>query len=247
MTRIFWRAAGAVGIAALAIGFTPASAHAQITRVTSNDYRHAVGVTFGWFNARGYDSRVAGDVVLANFDYLVFEIDDFNSGTVAGEWLVGIGDYLEAGVGVGYQQATVPSVYRDLVSENGFEIVQEMKLRVVPINATARFLPIGRRGAVQPYVGGGIAIQNWRYSEYGEFVDFTDETIFNARYTADGTTVGPLLVAGLRAPVADVFLIGGEVRWTRGEGDTHPEETGLLAPKVDLGGWSFNFGFHFRF
>lgn len=247
MTRILLRAAGTLGLTALVIGLTPAAADAQITRVTSNDYRHAVGVTFGWFGAKGYDSRAAGDVLLANLDYLAFDLDEFNTGTIGGEWLVGIGDYLEAGVGVGWQQATVPSVYRDLVNENGFEIVQEMKLRVVPVTATARFLPLGRKGGAQPYVGGGVAIQNWRYSEYGEFVDFTDDTIFNARYVADGTAVGPLLLVGLRAPVADAFLVGGEVRWVKGEGETHPEQTDLLAPKIDLGGWSVNFGFHVRF
>lgn len=225
----------------------PATADAQITRVTGNDYRQAVGVTFGWFGVRGEDARVSSDVLLANLDFLAFDIKDFNTGTIAGEWLFGVGEYVEAGVGVGFQRRTVPSIYRDFTFDEGFEIEQAMRLRIVPVTGTVRFLPLGRSASVQPYVGGGVSLLNWRYSEFGEFVDFTDETIFNARYVATGNTVGPVVLAGLRAPVADVWLIGGEIRYQRGEGDTDASETGLLGDKIDLGGWSANFGIHFRF
>lgn len=233
-----------LGLVALA---APATADAQITRVTGNDYRQAVGVTFGWFGVRGVDARVSDDVLLANLDFLAFEIDDFNTGTINGEWLIGLGEYLEAGASIGYSRRTVPSVYRDFTFDDGFEIFQEMRLRIVPVTGTVRFLPLGRSGGFQPYVGGGVSLLNWRYSETGEFVDFTDDSIFNARYVADGNTVGPVILAGARAPVGDLWFIGGELRWQRGEGDTDWEETGLLAPKIDLGGWSANFGFHFRF
>lgn len=233
-----------LGLVALA---APATADAQITRVTGNDYRQAVGITFGWFGVRGADARVSDDVLLANLDFLAFDIKDFNTGTIGGEWLVGVGEYLEAGVGIGYQRRTVPSVYRDFTFDDGFEIFQEMRLRVVPVTGTVRFLPLGRNASVQPYVGGGVSLLNWRYSEFGEFVDFTDDSIFNARYVASGNTLGPVILAGLRGPVGDAWLVGGEIRYQRGEGDTDAASTGLLGDKIDLGGWSANFGIHFRF
>ncbi len=238
------RVLGILGLVALV---APATADAQITRVTGNDHRQSVGVTVGWFGVRGEDARVSNDVLLANLDFLAFDIKDFNTGTIAGEWLVGVGDYLEAGVGVGFQRRTVPSVYRDFEFEEGFLIEQAMRLRIVPVTGTVRFLPLGRSASVQPYVGGGVSLLNWRYSEFGEFVDFTDDTIFNARYVASGNTVGPVILAGIRAPVADTWLVGGEIRYQRGEGDTDASETGLLGNKIDLGGWSANFGIHFRF
>lgn len=244
MKRMFLKAAGAVVLSTL---FMPAAASAQITRVSGSDTRQAVGVTFGYFATRAEDARVADDVLLADLESLAFNISDFNTGTIGAEWLVGLNDYIEAGLGVGYQRRTVPSVYRDFTNENNTEIVQDLKLRVIPVTATVRFLPIGRNGAVQPYVGGGVALMNWRYSETGEFVDATDLTIFRARYIAKGNTVGPVILAGLRAPVGDAFLVGGEVRYHRGEGDTDRTQTGLLADKIDLGGWSANFGVHFRF
>lgn len=238
------RALAIVGLAALV---APATADAQVVRVTNSDYRQAIGFTVGWFGLRGEDARVSNDVLLANLDFLAFNIKDFNTAAIGGEWLVGVGEYLEAGVGVGYQRRTVPSVYRDFVSDSGFEISQDMRLRIVPVTATVRFLPLGRTAGVQPYVGGGVSILNWRYSEFGEFVDFTDDTIFPARYVADGRTAGPVILAGVRAPVADMWLVGGELRYQRAEGDTKASQTGLLADKIDLGGWSANFGIHFRF
>jgi outer membrane protein W len=122
-----------------------------------------------------------------------------------------------------------------------------LKLRIAPLTATVRFLPLGRGASVEPYVGAGIGVFNWRYSETGEFVDFSDGSIFRENYVAKGNAVGPVIFAGVRAPVADVWTVGGEFRYQRAEGDTDSAESGLLADKIDLGGWSANFTFGFRF
>ncbi len=175
----------------------------------------------------------------------LFDIDDFNGASFGGEFLFGLGEYLEGGVGVNYYQRTVPSIYRDVVADDGFEIAQELKLRVIPISATVRFLPIGR-GGVEPYVGAGIGIFPWRYSEVGEFVDFSDDSIFRDRYVADGTAVGPVVLGGIRFPVADIWTIGGEIRWQKAVGNDLIE-SGLLADKIDLGGWTTSFTFNLRF
>jgi outer membrane protein W len=236
-----------VALAAAAALSAPATADAQITRVSSGDFRQAFGVNIGWFGLRGEDARVADDVLLADLDFLAFDIKDFNSGTIGAEWLIGVSEYLEAGVGVGFQRRTVPTVYRDFTHDDGFEIAQDLRLRVIPVTGTVRFLPLGRSAGIQPYVGAGVSLLNWRYSEFGEFVDFSDDSIFNARYVASGNALGPIILAGLRAPVSDVWLVGGELRYQRGEGDTKPAESELLGSKIDLGGWSANFGVHFRF
>lgn len=247
MRRILTQGRRVVGFMGLAALLMPAAADAQITRVSSGDFRQSFGVNIGWFGLRGEDARVADDVLLADLDFLAFDIKDFNSGTIGAEWLIGVGEYMEAGVGVGFQRRTVPTVYRNFTHEDGFEIAQDLRLRVVPVTGTVRFLPLGRSASIQPYVGGGVSILNWRYSEFGEFVDFSDDSIFNARFVASGNAAGAVVLAGIRAPVADVWLVGGEVRYQRGEGDTKPEQSELLGSKIDLGGWSANFGVHFRF
>lgn len=225
----------------------PADADAQVVRVTRADYRHAIGMNLGYFMLRGEDARVADDVLLANLPSLQFEIGDFNGATIGGEWLYGVSEFLEAGVGLGYYRRTVPSFYRDFEDVDGSDIEQDLRLRVVPITATIRFLPVGRGGSVEPYIGAGLGIFNWRYSETGEFIDFADNSIFRARFVANGNAVGPVVLAGLRAPLGDLWRIGGEIRWQRAEGDTDSFETELLGDKIDLGGWTTSLTVHFRF
>jgi outer membrane protein W len=226
-------------VAGLIAAATPAGA--QVTRV---EPRQAVGFNLGYFAVRGEDARVDGDVLWEDLSSLAFDIKDFNFATFGGEWLFDVSDYLEAGVGVGYYQRTVPSVYRSVTHSDGSEIEQDLKLRIVPLTATVRFLPLGR-SSVQPYVGAGIGWFNWRYSEAGEFVDFRDDSIFSARFVDSGSSAGPVVLGGIRFPVSDLWLVGGELRYQKAEGNIESE--GFLGDKIDLGGWTTSVTFHLRF
>jgi opacity protein-like surface antigen len=238
---------GLVAVMVLLAGALASPANAQVVQVTRADSRNLVGFNLGYFMVKGEDGRVDDDVLLANLNDLAFEVGDFNGWTFGGEWLFGVSRFIETGVGVGYFQRTVPSVYRDFVNDNGSEIAQDLKLRIVPFSATIRFLPVGRGGAVEPYIGGGIGFFNWRYSESGEFVDFSDGSIFREQYKASGTAVGPVIVAGLRIPVGDALTAGFEYKWQKAEGDTNPAESELLGSRIDLGGNTFGFTMHIRF
>ena len=219
-----------------------APASAQVTRVEPG--RQSIGFNLGYFAVRGEDSRVEGDVLWEDLSSLAVEVDDFNFATFGGEYMFGIGDYLEAGVGLGYYQRSVPSVYRSVTHSDGTEIAQDLKLRIIPFTATARFLPLGR-SSVQPYVGGGIGVFNWRYSETGEFVDFRDDAIFSARYVDNGNAVGPVVFGGIRFPVSDIWLLGGELKYQHAVGDI--EAAGFLGDKIDLSGWTTSFTVNLRF
>ena len=98
-------------------------------------------------------------------------------------------------------RSTVPSYYVDLVDiDTGRDIMQDLKLRTMPITATVRFVPTGRNAAVQPYIGAGIGIIPWKYSENGDFVDPSYET-FPWKFEDSGTAVGPVVFGGVRVPV----------------------------------------------
>lgn len=216
------------------------SAQAQVT--------NSVNLGAGYFMVRGEESRDSGDVLLEDLQSLAFEVKDFNGGLLNGEWLIGFGDRIEFGLGAGFYQRTVPSVYADFVDSDGSEIEQDLKLRIVPVTATVKFLPFGRAGDFQPYAGGGVALLNWKYSEVGEFVDFVDDgAIFRDQYVASGSTVAPIAFGGVRVPVSgDVFAFNGELRWQGGKGDL-PAESGLLGDTIDLGGISVIGSFQIRF
>ena len=235
---------------AAVILLAPAAANAQIRQVGSSsgsDARSTVNFTFGYFMLKGLESRVEEDVLynnLFNDHPLLFEIEDFNSMTIGGEYLFGIGSNFEAGVGLGFTQRTVHSIYADLVRPGDIEIEQELKLKQVPVTFTGRFLFLPRGSSVEPYVGAGLVAIRYRYSEVGEFVDeFGD--IFPERYVADGVAVGPMILGGVRAPINN-WTVGGEFRWQKAEGKDLRQE-GFLGDKLDLGGWHVNFTFGVRF
>ena len=135
--------------------------------------QQSVTLSAGQFAVKGFDSRIDRDVLLENLDVFAFRLDDFNGASVGGSWNLALGDHFEASLGLGYYRRTVPSVYYDYLDVGGNEIAQDFSLRIVPGTATLRFLPFGDT-PVQPYVGGGIGVYNWRYAEFGKFIDFSD-------------------------------------------------------------------------
>jgi hypothetical protein len=201
-------------------------------------------VSLGYFAPTGTEGRVAGDVLNADrcidvtfqCEPLLFNTGDFGGVSFNGEYIVGLGKFFEVGGGLGYYQRTVPSVYQNLTFPDNSEIAQDLKLRVVPITGLVRFVPTGRRSPIQPYIGIGIAALRWHYSETGNFVDPSDNSIFAASYVADGTEVSPLYLGGLRAGIGDAFLVGGEVRFQNADA---PLSSDFLGDRLDLGGTSF--------
>jgi hypothetical protein len=212
---------------------------------TASAQQQSFNFSLGYFAVRGEDARVEGDALVENRSIYLFDFNDFNSASLGAEYLVDIGEYLEAGAGIGFTSRGVDTIYEDFERPDGSEIEQQLKLRIVPMSATVRVLPMGRGGAFQPYVGGGIGIYNWRYSETGDFIDFSlaGRPIFRDSYTASGTSIGPVAVFGARVPLGNVTF-GGEVRYQRAEGDL--DENDFLGPKIDLGGFHYSATLGFR-
>ena len=234
---------------ALVLLLAPATARAQIQQTGSSKStgNSTVNFTIGYFALRGLESRVPEDVLLAdlqNLHPLLFEINDFNSAVFGGEYLLGIGSQFEAGVGIGYSQRTVPSIYADLTRPGDVEIEQELKLKQVPITFSGRFLILPRGSVVEPYIGAGLVAIRYKYSEVGDFI--APDSPSSRRATSK--TVWPWVrqSSAVSEPPIGNWTIGGEGRWQRAEGKDLFEE-GFLGDKLDLGGWTWNFTFGVRF
>jgi len=206
--------------------------------------QQSLNLYVGGFVPRGEDARDRNDVLVNNLNFLAFNIKDFNAATVGGEWLVGLGSNLEGSLGVGFYSRTVPTVYLNFVNTNGSEIEQDLKLRVVPFTATVRFLPLGRNNGIEPYIGAGIAVLNYRYSESGQFLA-TDRTIFRDTFVGSGTATGPVILGGVRVPVGS-WGIGGEIRYQSAKGNL-PSDQDFAGTKLDLGGFNYLFTVNVRF
>ena len=176
--------------------------------------------------------------------FLVFDPDEFGGASFGGEWLVGLGRFLEAGAGVSYSAQTVPSFYADFVDPDGTEVDQDLHLRTTPIAFTVRVLPFGQSSPIQPYFGGGLAVINWKYRESGEFIDFNaGREIFVDTFEATGNSTGAIVLGGVRF-AGRRFTAGGEFRYQHASGDLPSD---FSAPKIDLGGWTYNFTVGARF
>lgn len=200
--------------------------------------QQTLNVSAGYSMTR--DQRAATDILIIEHHDLVFDFSDFNSWTIGGEWLVPLGDFLEAGAGVAWSRKTVPAVHVALVNPDGSEIDRDLQLRQTPLAFTLRLLPLRQSYSVQPYAGGGIALINWSFTESGDFARSTTRQIFrNERYTASGAAVGPVLLAGLRV-AGEAMAFGLEGRYQRARGSFGSAFAGVVQPDIDLGGWTLS-------
>jgi hypothetical protein len=225
MRRLFY----SLALAAVGVAFVPAPAHAQ----------QAFTFYIGGFAPRGLDARPPSDVLYQDAFFLDF--GKFTSATVGGEWVVGLGEKLEAGLGASFYQHTEPAF--DAFDPRPIEA--DLKLREVPFYATLRLLPVGRGGPIEPYVGAGIAAIAWHYSENGDFVSTDGVTIVRGLFRASGGAVGPVILGGLRIPVG-AGSIGGEIRYQAAQGKL-PADQFFAGDKIDLGGINYLVTLNLRF
>jgi opacity protein-like surface antigen len=229
-----------VVLAVLAVAAAAAPAVAQ----------QSLSLNIGYFAVRGEGGRVAGDTIVANLHAdppfaLGYRVSDFNNVTVGAEWLIPLGNFLEVGTSVNYYSATVPSFYPDLTTDSGSEITQSLKLRTVPVTGTLRLIMTGRHAAVQPYVGAGVAIVPWNYSEIGDFVD-ADLNVFRWEYKNSGTAVGAVIFGGLRVALNRKVALGGEFRYQMVDAPLD-QNVGFQGTRLDLGGMTYQGSVIFRF
>lgn len=224
---------GAIGLLSGFIATPPAAA------------QQSVDFYLGGFVPHDYSNRGNDDVLFQNGSTFIYDFHQFRNVTVGAEYLVGLGDYFDAGLGAGFYSSTAPAVDLDEVFPDGSEIRADFTLRITPVWATVRFLPLGHHDAITPYVGAGVGIYNWRYTEAGDFVADSFGTIVHGSYSGSGTNVGPVILGGVKVPIGRVGF-GGEVRYQGGEGNL-PADQGFSASKINLGGFNYLFTFSVKF
>ena len=214
--------------------------------------QQSLNLSLGGFSPFAEDARSANDVLVNDRRFLIFNVGDLSGFAVGGEYLIGLGDKFDAGVGIGFYQRSTPAVDRFKEFENtGDPIVADLKLRVAPMSATFRFLPLGHNDGIQPYIGAGAGVFAYRYSETGDFVADDNVTIIRGNFVGSGTAAGPVILGGVRVPVGTVGL-GFELRHQSAIGNL-PSDQGFATkvsgatPQIDLGGWTYSFTLNFRF
>ena len=207
--------------------------------------QQSVNLYVGGFVPRSADARTLGDVIIADEAFLSFDRNPFGAtAAVGGEWEFPLISHLDGSLGIGISSKSVGSVYTSLVNTDGTDIPQTEKLRIVPLTALIRFLPLPHDAPIQPYIGAGVGALRWRYSETGAFVDASNN-VFQGNYVGSGWATGPVVIFGATVPLGPGG-VGFEGRYQSAAGDL-PADQGFAGTKIDLGGWTWSATFKVRF
>lgn len=185
---------------------------------------------------------------------LTYEVADFNNYLVGVEFNYFASRFVTIGFAIDYYKKSITTNYRDYVDDLGNEIIQDLTLEIVPLTGTVKFTPLGsgspgyrgQRGSpVVPWVGGGVGIYPFNYQELGEFIDFTDMSIYDGDFLAEGVAFGFHVAGGVVFPIGLDWDAFAEFRYAIVKGDMGEEFLGFN--EMDLGGTSLIFGASYRF
>ncbi len=153
---------------------------------------------------------------------------------------------LELGFSIDGYSREFETSYRNYARPDGSEVRQTLRLRMVPLAVALRIGPTGRRAKVAPYLElGGDAI-SYKYEEFGDFIDFFDDSlpIETDSFVSEGWGFGFHVAAGLKIPINPDFSIVGEGRYQHAKSQMDDD---FSNHKIDLSGWSATVGFNVRF
>ena len=199
--------------------------------------------------------RAESDIYTFNAEQLTLDLSSYDAPLFGMDIGVTVNEHLDVVFGFEYNSTSPVSEMRDFVDEFGAPIVQQTRLRQVPLTASVRFNLLKRGRAVGsyawvpqtvvPYVGAGGGFTWWRYEQFGDFVDFRDFTIFTDHFLTQGWEPSVHVFGGLDFAVSPRFVINFEARYAWAEGQMAPAFVGF--EPIDLAGFRALFGVGFRF
>jgi hypothetical protein len=109
----------------------------------------------------------------------------------------------------------------------GSDIFHSFRVSVTPLQVSLKFLPLGRRAKLIPYIGGGASLVLWGVRMYGDMVDFSDPWIYTDPDLGDvdiypvtsvngrerGASFGWHAFGGIQVPIGYRATIEAEARY----------------------------------
>jgi hypothetical protein len=117
------------------------------------------------------------DLWQINLDNLTFSRSDMINVFYSGEYEIFLDRYTSFSLEIGSYIKSVQAQYRDYTFADGSPIFQDIQLRLTPVEANIKFYPMGRRYRIFPFIGAGVGVYAWTYQQWGDFVNFQDDTV----------------------------------------------------------------------
>ena len=186
---------------------------------------------------------------------LTVETADLTGMSIGGELGIRASERLDITLSVGYSIAETRSEFRHWVDTDDLPIEQTTEFATVPVTlgvkaylrergrAVGRFAWIPRTW--NPYAGVAAGWVNYRFEQWGDFVDYETRDIFNDHFlsTEGGPTVH--LVGGMDMQVTSRMMFTGEARYGFAKAPLEADFVGF--PDLDLTGFQITGGIGFRF
>jgi len=144
------------------------------------------------FKAGYFIPRLTGNFWDIEFENMTYKKSSFQDVSIGISFEAFLGRSFSVIVGFDAFRKTKAALYKDYGGFNlsdgafafpadefrGFELKHSISLAAAPIQLSFKWAPLGRRGNVVPYIGGGVHAMIWNVRMQGDMVDFGDEYVY---------------------------------------------------------------------
>ena len=172
-------------------------------------------------------NRANGEIYQFLTRELTLGNNDFNAGVLAIDVAVRATSWLDVVLGFEYSHVSTKSEFRNFVEASGAPIRQRTELTQIPLTASLKLYPLGRgrrvgqyawiRSTLVPYVGAGLGATWYKLEQDGDFVDFSDFTIFSDTLSTSAYAFSKHAFVGLDLKLTRNFglVFEGRYQWAR--------------------------------
>jgi len=148
----------------------------------------------------------------------------------------------------------------DFFPDEMFNVFHSFNVSITPVQLSLKIAPLGRRGKIIPYFGGGVGVYLWYVRLQGDTVDFEDlrwsygpDQIYPVyeTYAIENSrlAIGYHGFGGIMFPVAQRFTMEVEFKYNYAKGKfrTGPDASFVDFDAFDLSGYQLSVGINYWF
>jgi hypothetical protein len=239
-----------IALAAVILAALATPARAQSPDFLFGKPKGAIAFRSGWFFA-----RAGSDLFTFVQKQLTVDRKDFNAPAMIFEVDVPVKGRLSAVAGFEFNGSSKNSEYRDFVDNNRLPITQTTELRELNLSYGMKFAltPPGREisphawipAAATPYVGAAGGAMWYKFHQAGDFVDFTDSSVFPKTFDSRGWAPSVHVFAGVDIKLLRRLYLNAEARYLYSRATLGRAFTGF--DPIDLTGTKVTGGIRYLF
>ena len=197
----------------------------------------------------------SSDLFAFTREQLTVDKGDFRSALLGAEVGFHTTDHVDLTLGLEYAGRSVDSEMRDWVTQDDRPIPQTTEFRRWRLTAGVKAYLLSRGLSVSeyawvpapwsPYIGGGLGVTWYDFTQEGDFVDYETLDIFGGRFESSGSGFTPWLAAGVDVSLSAHFLFRMDFRRTWGSAGVDDAVFDGFND-IDMSGYRATIGLAFR-